>query len=178
MLLKTNQSHTVNNYPYGRLKCEMTFSVEFKKGKGFRAVRQSVNPKTGRINNPKKSTYQDIMVLDVTDGFAKFKTREFYKIENFNDTMRWLSDNFDLFSPEEIKHIYALANRYLSVTMRAKATYCNAKIEDMKPLMTPAMKITKQGYESGENIFGDAEIDVAALKATEEEGYSPFKAYA
>ena len=51
-----------NDYPYGRLRCTMAFSQEFKMGKGFRSVRQSTNPKTGRVNKPKKSTYYQIML--------------------------------------------------------------------------------------------------------------------
>lgn len=59
-ILKGKQSR--NDYPYGRLKCKITFEVEFVKGKGFRFVTQTKNPKTGRLNNPKKSTYSQFMV--------------------------------------------------------------------------------------------------------------------
>lgn len=58
IVFKTDEKITVENYPYGRLQCKATFSLEFKEAKGYRTVRQTINPKTGRINNPKKSTYR------------------------------------------------------------------------------------------------------------------------
>lgn len=54
-----NGVQTTTDYPYGRLRCTMSFSTEFKKNKGYRTVRQSVNPKNSRVNKPKKSTYAD-----------------------------------------------------------------------------------------------------------------------
>lgn len=52
-----------DDYPYGRLRCHITFDLEFKPKKGFRFVTQTTNPKTGRVNKPKRSTYSDFMVL-------------------------------------------------------------------------------------------------------------------
>ena len=56
-ILNINEVHEVASYPYGRLRCKAFFSVEFKKGKGFRSVFQTINPKTNRLNAPKKETY-------------------------------------------------------------------------------------------------------------------------
>lgn len=60
----------VKNYPYGfKLKCEMRFWVESVPGKGDRYVMQSVNPKTGRLNAPKKSVYSTYIYMTIdSDG--------------------------------------------------------------------------------------------------------------
>ena len=58
------------DYPYGfRLRCKMRFWIEEHPKRGFRACRQSTNPKKSyeHWNKPKKSTYSDVcegMYLD------------------------------------------------------------------------------------------------------------------
>jgi len=50
----------VDDYPYGfRLRCKIRYWLEYKKGKGFRFMSQTTNPKKpGEIwNKPKASTY-------------------------------------------------------------------------------------------------------------------------
>ena len=63
-----------NDYPYGGMRCKMSFFVEDGGKKGWRAVTQSVNPKTGRLNNPKKSTYSTspIFIVETKEGFFEF----------------------------------------------------------------------------------------------------------
>jgi hypothetical protein len=53
----TTKKAIVDSYPYGRLRATAFFSLEFKKGKGFRSVFQTINPKNNRLNAPKYSTY-------------------------------------------------------------------------------------------------------------------------
>lgn len=50
----------IPDYPYGfRLRCQMRVWVEFRKGKGFRYVTQTSNPKVPGLvwNKPKAGTY-------------------------------------------------------------------------------------------------------------------------
>lgn len=58
-----NGKQSVDNYPYGRLQCTRTIEVEYNKKRGYRIVTQTINPKTGRLNAPKKSTYSQYIVL-------------------------------------------------------------------------------------------------------------------
>ena len=59
---------TVNDWPYGRLRTTAIFSIEQVKGKE-RAVRSTINPKTGRANKPKKTTYSlKARIVDGSDG--------------------------------------------------------------------------------------------------------------
>lgn len=53
-------AYVVADYPYGfRLRCQIRYWIEYKKGKGFRFVSQTTNPKRPGIvwNKPKASTY-------------------------------------------------------------------------------------------------------------------------
>lgn len=52
-------AYIVNDYPYGfRLRCKIRYWIEYKKGKGYRFVSQTTNPKRDHVwNKPKASTY-------------------------------------------------------------------------------------------------------------------------
>lgn len=66
-------SAIVKDYPYGSLKAEMHFFVESRDNKGWRAVTQSINPKNGKVNSPKKNTYHALPVfIKDEDGFMTF----------------------------------------------------------------------------------------------------------
>lgn len=54
---------TTDNYPYGRLRCRAKWWIETHPKKGMRLGFQTVNPKTGRVNNPKYGTYKRVIVL-------------------------------------------------------------------------------------------------------------------
>jgi len=62
-----------HDYPYGRLRCTRETEIEFKKGKGYRVAHTTTNPKTGRRNNPKRSTYSPFMTLikDPETGYTR-----------------------------------------------------------------------------------------------------------
>ena len=83
-------SHVARDYPYGRLRTDMHFYIEHKKGHGFRAVNRSLNPKTGTYNKPKKGTYTEAIACYLDSigriKFASFshydreQAKEFYNI--------------------------------------------------------------------------------------------------
>ena len=53
-----NTAYVVDDYPYGfKLRTQIRYWLESDKKKGFRFVSQTMNPKTGRWNAAKKSTY-------------------------------------------------------------------------------------------------------------------------
>lgn len=53
----------VDDYPYGRLRTQIRYWIETRKGHGDRFVSQTLNPKTGRWNAPKRGTYSDVAVM-------------------------------------------------------------------------------------------------------------------
>ena len=67
-------AQVAEDYPYGGMRTKMFFFVEYKKKKGWRAVTQSLNPKTGRMNKPHASTYSDLprYVNEIKPGFFEF----------------------------------------------------------------------------------------------------------
>jgi len=53
-----NSAYVVDDYPYGfKLRTQAKFWLEFNSGKGYRFLSQTMDPKTGRWNKPKASTY-------------------------------------------------------------------------------------------------------------------------
>ena len=62
-------AYVVDDYPYGyTLRTKIRYWVETVKKKGDRFVSQTLNPKTGRWNKPKKSTYSAVMVMGKDDN--------------------------------------------------------------------------------------------------------------
>jgi len=70
-------AHIALDYPYGRLQCEMRFWCEYKKGKGFRAVTRSKNPKTGEWNKPHADTYVEALACYIEAGTGHIKFAEY-----------------------------------------------------------------------------------------------------
>jgi len=57
-----------DDWPYGKLRARTTFKIEFST-RGERASRVTVNPKNGRLNKPKVTTYaQKVRIVDGDDG--------------------------------------------------------------------------------------------------------------
>ena len=175
--LKTTDIATVENYPYGRLKAKATFSLEFKKGYGFRMIFQTVNPKTGRINNPKKGGYVPAMVLTDTDGFISTKHLRFNGAEEIVKDCAFMAEHFDLFTPEQIEDIYALVFNMLKVDTIARVQYSGADLERIKPFMEGAIKAAVRGFkEKGiVNTFGDIKIDLESLEKLSDPNFNPFR---
>jgi hypothetical protein len=60
-------AYLVPDYPYGfRLRTEIRYWIETTKN-GDRFVSQTLNPKTGRWNKPKRSTYMHVAALYLND---------------------------------------------------------------------------------------------------------------
>ena len=63
-------AYVIADYPYGRrLRTTKYVWIEHVAGKGFRTWSRTENPKTGRLNKPKASTYTLIgaLYLDADD---------------------------------------------------------------------------------------------------------------
>jgi hypothetical protein len=60
---------TFTDWPYGTMRTTARFTIETKPGKGQRAVRVTINPKTGQPGAPKALTYcQRAAIVDGSDG--------------------------------------------------------------------------------------------------------------
>ncbi len=62
-------AYVVDDYPYGfKARTQIRYWVETKAKHGQRFVSQTKNPKTGRWNKPKNSTYSPVVVLTLNDN--------------------------------------------------------------------------------------------------------------
>jgi hypothetical protein len=174
--LHINEKQTVENYPYGRLKCTAFFSIEFKKNKGFRHIFQTINPKTGRLNAEKKGNYHSIAFMTNEGGFISQKSMSLQNDgESLNKCAKFLNENFHLFTPEQINYLYTEYLMYIQVDSKAKVIYCGAQFEDIKDFYTDAINLIKKGINEKINVFGEFNIDFQGIKSKCPENYNPFK---
>jgi hypothetical protein len=77
-IILDGNSITIKNYPYGfRLRTDIHYYIETNK-KGGRFVSRTINPKSLGWNKPKKSTYNDIALLIITEkGFINYVKLDF-----------------------------------------------------------------------------------------------------
>lgn len=78
-------AYVVDDYPYGRQRTKKRFWLE-KKGRGWRFVGQTLNPKTQRWNKPKASTYSrwgGAMYLDSQSHVQWTGLHEYSDVEDF-----------------------------------------------------------------------------------------------
>ncbi len=60
---------TISDWPSGAMRTTATFSIEAVPGRGERAVRVTVDPKTGKATAPKKLTFaRKMRIVDGDDG--------------------------------------------------------------------------------------------------------------
>jgi hypothetical protein len=63
-----DKAYEVKDYPYGfRLRTSIFYWIETKKGNGDRFCTYTINPKTGRANKPKCSTYSPFLYLQLNE---------------------------------------------------------------------------------------------------------------
>lgn len=174
--LKTTATATSTNYPYGRLRCTATWSIEFKAGKGFRLVFQTINPKTNRLNAPKKGTYKLIEVLHQDEnGFVTCQSFNLNGVPELNNGLKFVAENFDLFTDEQIKEIYAFAAGMLKASWGAIIAYCGADKDAAKELFAPHMTLAVRGFKEGGNNFKSLIVDNEKYEGLKVPDFNPFK---
>jgi beta-galactosidase GanA len=167
---------TAENYPYGYTQRTTAFySLEFRTGYGFRQVFQTINPKTGKLNAPKRGTYYPGALLYMnTEGHVKLKALDFYGVEGLNRDCYFIGGHFDLFTAEQITHFYAQAFARLKAETKAMHIYCGADFKDMRPLIDDAIAAAVEGMNTGANVFDKIRVDVAKWEACKVPGFNPF----
>lgn len=72
-----DSAFVVEDYPYGwKLRTQIRYWIETKKGHGQRFVSQTLNPKTGNWNKPKAGVYHVLAVLvrNPENGYVTIET--------------------------------------------------------------------------------------------------------
>ena len=177
-LIPTSEKIEVKDYPYGfKLRTTLYDTAEFDPKKGFRRVTQTVNPKNGKLNKPKKSTYQSILYR-YKDENGHIKNVVFNLnggAKETNTVSNFLKDNFELFTLEERGYFYQSMLANLKISMRGNVVYGGAKVEDLKPLYNNFVDAMVKGMkEPSANFFG-VQLDSKAIEETKDPNYSPFK---
>lgn len=177
-LIPTNERVEVQDYPYGfRLRTTLYDTMEFSPKKGYRHVTQTVNPKNGKLNKPKKSTYQGLLVrYKNEDGHIKNLSFNFNGgVKEINRASKFLSDNFGLFTQQEREYLYQSLLLDTRVSMRGSVIYAGAKFEDLKPLFEDFVDAMVKGIkEPNINHFG-LQLDEEKIQATKNPNFKPFK---
>jgi hypothetical protein len=176
--IPTNEKIVVEDYPYGyNLRTKLFHTLEFN-NKGYRVVSQTINPKTGRLNAPKKSTYHDFIARYYNeDGHVKCKHFEINGTESINKISEFIGKNFGIYTAEEIKKIYTTLLSMTKIDIRANVSYSGSTLEDLKPLYDLSVQACVTGINSNgnENVFVDIYLDAKAIDATKPSGFNAFK---
>jgi len=134
VLLNQNKKIKIGGYPYGYKKTEVFYNIETKKKKGSRLVFQSINPKTKKLNKPKKSTYRDLAFI----GFNETGKIRLLSLD-FNDDISKINEFEKLipFMSDIQKKQYSLICAYKE-TMKSVKFEC--KIQHYKDIRTGEIK--------------------------------------
>jgi hypothetical protein len=82
-------AYLVGDYPYGyTLRTQIRYWREYRPKYGYRFVSQTLNPKTGKWNKPKASTYYELMVIVQYPENGHIK----YKCVGYHDKTEWLDE--------------------------------------------------------------------------------------
>jgi hypothetical protein len=174
--IKTAEIIKVENYPYSfNLKTTLFDSIDFDLKKGYRRSTQTINPKTGKANKPKKSTYSQLIVRYFDEnGHIKCKHFDFNGDKEINEGTQFLAENFNLFIPVEIAYLYSLIYKMALCDFRATAIYGGSNVEDLKPLYTEFLTICKEAIKTGANVFNLLQLDTEAIDKTKPANFNPF----
>lgn len=175
--IPTSEKVAVENYPYGyTLKTTLYDTMEFHPKKGYRHVTQTINPKTGRLNAPKKSTYYALMVryYDENNHIKTFASMV-NGHKDINQATKFINEHFDLFTSQEIKYLYILIHDMAVIDLRGVCMYGGSKLEDIKQFYSDFFKISSDGITDGLNHFAELVLDCEGIDNTKPADYNPFR---
>ena len=174
---ETGAKLETNNYPYGRLRCTAFFSVEYNGNKGSRTTFQTINPKNGRLNKPKHSTYYRVILpmMESNGHYSYCGYLDFNGSEAINKGLYFMSDFFELFTPEQIKSIALDIIAMSKVNAKAMVIYAGSEWEQLKPLIEESIKTLCKIANEGENLFLSCLLDIQKIEATKKPDFNPFK---
>lgn len=89
-------AYEVKDYPYGfRLRTSIFYWIETKKGLGDRFCTYTINPKTGKSNKPKCSTYSAFLYMYLNDDqHVRCGRIDSYDIDEFRLRFGFIAEKF------------------------------------------------------------------------------------
>jgi hypothetical protein len=177
-ILAINKTHTTKNHPYKiTSKTEAMFSIKFKTGKGFKSIFQTRNMATAAWNTPQISTYTDFIYTYLNeDRHIAFGYYQLKNYEDVNTLAQFIAAHFDALQLTEpmIKELYDTLHRFItaSVTSWKPASMTEVPgwlLDKFVGIITPTLETITKGKQTGENIFSEINLDVAAIRQLEKE---------
>ncbi len=167
---------TTDSYPYGRQRTTAKFLVEVN-NKGYRAIFQTVNPKTGQWNKPKAGTYS-CMILpyknEVNGHYEFCGHTDFNGTEEINRGLHFIADFYELFTPDQIKDLALSVISGMRTNAVALKVYAGINWEELKPLVTEQVQIAANIAKTAENRFLECVLPHDKIEALKPENYNPF----
>lgn len=173
--IPTSEKVTVENYPYSGMRTTLFDTMEFNAKRGFRHVTQTINPKNGRVNKVKPSTYAALMVRYYAEnGHIHTLSFDFNGAKEMNRAAKFVNEHFDMFTADEIKYIYSQMLSSAKLEVYSMVQWAGADIENVKPLVQMCIDNCEHGLKHGTNNFEYLILDIEAIDACKDVNYSPF----
>lgn len=174
--IPTSEKVTVENYPYGfTLRTTLFDYMEFNPKKGFRHCTQTINPKNGKLNKPKASTYAPLKVRYYAEnGHIQTVSFDFNGDKEMNRAAKFVNEHFDMFTADEIKYIYSQMLSSAKLEIYSAVKWAGAEIENVKPLVQMCIEYCELGLNNGLNFFEHLILDIEAINNCKDPNYSPF----
>lgn len=107
-------AYVVDDYPYSfKLRCKIRYWLEMKPKKGFRFMSQTENPKTGRWNKPKASTYASLAGCMYLDSQKHVQWAGLSEYSKDSDVLEFIKD-FPKADFSILRNIAKLKLKYLA----------------------------------------------------------------
>ena len=167
---------TTDSYPYGRQRTTAKFSVEVN-NKGYRAIFQTVNPKTGNWNKPKTGTYNGIILpyKDETNGHYEFcGHNDFNGTDEINRGLHFIDEFFDLFTTDQIKNLALSIISGMRANAIALKVYAGVDWEQLKSFVSEQIITAANIAKTGENRFLECILPQDKIEALKPENFNPF----
>jgi hypothetical protein len=139
-----DRPYEVKDYPYGfRLRTSIFYWIESQPGKGDRLGTYTINPKNGKPNKPKYSTYATFMYLYIDEnGHVKNGVIDSYDREEFNARFEFILYRIGLDFITDVQRNNLRANHYNHVRFGAPyeiVKYSDNMKEEYKKWLTATL---------------------------------------
>lgn len=172
IILGLNEKHTMDNYRCGRFTTKASFTVEFDRDKGFRAVLEYTNPEDGKLIGPYYAPYTGFTCAyrDEENGNIKFHTFKLWEYEDVNPFAQFMAKHFDTLqlTKDMLKKIY----HYIIMSIAVNVAWSDANFSPLADVVDPVLTTIRKGLDTGENIFSEINLDLHAIDQIERAVYS------
>lgn len=135
-------AYKVDDYPYGfKLRTSIYYWIETTKKRGDRFCSCTINPKNGKLNAPKKSTYSPFLYMFIDDktDYVEQGSIDSYDRDKFADKLKFI---IEVVEEATDNQVFNLRQEWYG-HMKASYPWIVVKYNDeRKPYFTEWMKAT------------------------------------